>query len=178
MTASSAMPHTAYIGIGSNLGAREEHCERAVALLAGCGGIRVRACSRWYETASAPPGQPDFINGAAEVETELKPQKLLAALQAIEVSLGRPPVRPKGEPRTIDLDLLLYDDLAIELPGLTIPHPGLAKRPFVLLPLCDIAPSLAHPLLGCTVRELASRCRASGAAGRIRRLPEDKERPA
>lgn len=123
-------------------------------MLGECCGVTVCALSKWYETVSVPPGQPDYVNGVAMVETGLGPSELFAVQQEIEVALGRQLLRPKGAPRTIDLDLLFYDDLVIHSDGLEIPHPEIAKRLFVLVPLCDIAPALVHPGLGRTIREL------------------------
>lgn len=146
--------HTAYIGIGSNLSDKLANCERAVSMLGEHCGVTVCVLSKWYETVSVPPGQPDYVNGVAMVETELTPFELFAVQQKIEVRLGREPLHPKGLPRTIDLDLLFYDDLVIHSDGLEVPHPEVAKRLFVLVPLCDIAPLLVHPGIGRTIHEL------------------------
>jgi len=144
---------TAYIGIGSNVGERKEHCLRALALLSE-EGIAVRACSAFYETEPwGVKDQPRFINAAAEIETSLEPQALLRLLKDIEKRIGREETYRWG-PRVIDLDILLYDDLVMDEEGLKIPHPHLHERNFVLKPLSEIAPEKVHPLLGKTVREL------------------------
>lgn len=153
---------TAFIGIGSNLGDRISNCKKAVSLIEQS-GIKIKKLSRWYETEAfgkfGPVDGPPFINGAAEVSTSLSPEELLSALMEIEKSFGRPFPRQKGEPRAIDLDILFYGSLILETKRLQIPHPELAKRLFVLIPLCDIAPALVHPVLGRTVRELKIGCR-------------------
>ena len=142
-----------HIGIGSNLGNREENCLKALDLLSAR-GIIVKKRSSFYETK--PWGledQPEFINMAAEIETGLDPLKLLGTLKSIEAEMGRKRSRRWG-PRVIDLDLLLYDDMVTDCPGLMIPHPLMHEREFVLRPLADIAPDRIHPILKKTVKEL------------------------
>lgn len=135
------------MGLGANLGDRERTIRRAVELLAAEPGIEVVAVSTLRETA--PVGyeeQPDFLNGAVALETELSPQELLARLMAVERELGR--VRaagPRFGPRTIDLDLLLYGQETVAETGLTLPHPRLAERRFVLEPLHELDPGLTLP---------------------------------
>lgn len=167
------MAHTAYIGIGSNLGDRLGNCLLALRMFSEHDSIEVRKVSRWYETEAwgdgGPADDPSYLNAAAELDTSLSAQELLAELLDVERRLGRPHPRPKGLPRAIDLDLLLYDELKLNLPGLTLPHPQLSKRLFVLLPLCDIGPALVHPTLGLTIRDLAVR-RQSAPAGRVKAL--------
>jgi 2-amino-4-hydroxy-6-hydroxymethyldihydropteridine diphosphokinase len=129
----------ARIGLGSNLGDSVSNVTRALDALSEIG--RVVARSHLYRT---PPWgdleQPEFVNAAALVETELQPRALLAALKGIEAALGRVPTRRWG-PRAIDLDILAYDDLELAEPDLTIPHPGLLERAFALGPLAEIDPS-------------------------------------
>jgi len=146
----------AYIGIGSNLGNREENCEKATNLLSRK-GIKVLQCSSFYETE--PWGvkeQPKFINMAVEIETHLEPKELLNALKEIERNLGRSETIRWG-PRIIDLDVLFYDDLVINSPGLEIPHRGIKDREFVLNPLSEIAPHKIHPVLKKSIKEILDR---------------------
>jgi 2-amino-4-hydroxy-6-hydroxymethyldihydropteridine diphosphokinase len=137
----------AFVGLGSNLGDPEELIASAVELLAGEEGIEVLAVSSLRETD--PVGfedQPRFLNGAAELATDLAPRKLLERLLAIERRLGR--IRGEGPrfgPRTIDIDLLLYGEETVQEPGLTLPHPRLHERRFVLEPLAELDPALEVP---------------------------------
>lgn len=144
----------AFIGLGSNLGRREEQIARAIALLTASPDITVLRQAALYETE--PVGmenQPWFLNSAVEVETELAPQELLRRLKELEGRVGRQE-RGRWGPREIDLDLLLYDDLILEEDGLVLPHPELHRRRFVLEPLCELAPALVHPRLGKTLCQL------------------------
>lgn len=149
-----------FIGIGSNLGDRHKNCEAATLRLQTHPHIKNLIKSAWYGTEAVVPeerrtkNEERFINGAACFETDLPPQKLLEFLQEIEAELGRLRTGKKWEPRTIDLDILFYDDLIIDTPQLKIPHPELHKRMFVLRPLCDIAPKLIHPVLKKTAKQL------------------------
>ncbi len=145
-----------YIGIGSNLGNREENCRKAVEGLHEH-GIKVLKSSSMIETA--PWGieeQPKFINMAVEAETRLVPGELLKILKEIESGLGRRPAERWG-PRIIDLDVLFYDDLVMKTTDLEIPHPGIKDREFVLKPLVEIAPDLVHPVFRKTIKELLLR---------------------
>jgi len=137
-----------FIGIGSNEGDRLECISRAVRSLAAVPGVRVARMATIQETepVGGPPQGP-HLNSVVELETDLPPRALLDALQAIERSLGRRPSAERWGPRAIDLDILLYGDRTIEEPGLTIPHPRLAQRRFVLEPLSQLAPELIHPVL-------------------------------
>jgi 2-amino-4-hydroxy-6-hydroxymethyldihydropteridine diphosphokinase len=148
----------AFIAIGSNLGDRRRWCRLAAERLATLPATRLVQASPLVETAPAEgaAGGP-FLNGAAEIETALPPIQLLRELQAIEAALGRPPDRPRGAARTVDLDLLLYGDLRVDEPRLTIPHPRMAERRFVLEPLAAIAPGVRHPVLGQSAAELLAR---------------------
>jgi 2-amino-4-hydroxy-6-hydroxymethyldihydropteridine diphosphokinase len=140
----------AFVGLGSNLGDREALLRRAIAAIAKLPATEVRAVSSFRDTA--PVGivdQPRFLNGAAELETSLPPDELLAGLLEIERRLGRDRRWvPSGGPRTVDLDLLLYGDARISTPGLEIPHPRLAERRFVLEPLAELDPGLEVPAKG------------------------------
>jgi 2-amino-4-hydroxy-6-hydroxymethyldihydropteridine diphosphokinase len=145
----------AYVGLGSNLGDREATVRRAVELLGERRGIEVVAVSTLRETD--PVGneeQPRFLNGAAALEVDLTARALLDELLAIERELGRDRSREtRWGPRTIDLDLLLYGGETLEEPGLTVPHPRLAERQFVLVPLHELEPDLRLPD-GRAVQEL------------------------
>jgi 2-amino-4-hydroxy-6-hydroxymethyldihydropteridine diphosphokinase len=144
---------TIYLSIGSNVGDRETHLARARERLAE-NDVRVLRASGVYETEPRDvPDQSWFLNQVVEAETELFPIQLLSRLQKIERALGRLPTRPKG-PRTIDLDILLYGDAIVSVPGLDIPHPRMDDRRFVLEPLAELAPELRHPRTGRTVREM------------------------
>jgi 2-amino-4-hydroxy-6-hydroxymethyldihydropteridine diphosphokinase len=139
----------AYVGLGSNLGDRGEMIARALGLLTEEDGIRVLAVSTIRETD--PIGiedQPRFLNGAAAVETDLTARELLDRLLTIEQRLGRTRDGPRGGPRTIDLDLLLYGDEVVGEPGLQVPHPRLRERRFVLEPLHELDPELTIPGAG------------------------------
>lgn len=153
----------AWIGLGSNLGDSYRLITTAFARLDQLPGTSLRATSRLYRTEPwGPVPQAFFLNAAAEIETELDAPDLLAALLAIESLCGRERVVRWG-PRTLDLDLLLYDDEVISTPRLTVPHPRLAERAFVLMPLAEIAPDAQVPGFG-QVSELLGRVDASGIA--------------
>ena len=144
----------AYVGLGANLGDREAALRVALELLAAEPEIDVVAVSHVRETD--PVGyvdQPHFLNAAAALETSLPPRALLERLLAVERALGRTRDGPRFGPRTIDLDLLVYADERVDEPGLTIPHPRLHERRFVLEPLADLDPELAVPGRG-RVRDL------------------------
>jgi 2-amino-4-hydroxy-6-hydroxymethyldihydropteridine diphosphokinase len=148
----------AYVGIGANLGAREDTIRRAVDLLAAEEGIDVLAVSTLRETEPwGPVVQPAFLNGAVALETQLGPEALLATLLAVEQVLGRrrDEATARWGPRTIDLDLLLYGDRTIDLPGLTVPHPRLHERRFALEPLAELAPDAEVPGRGAVAELLA-----------------------
>lgn len=139
----------AYIGLGSNLGDPVAQVRRALDALAKCPGSRVITRSALYRSAPmGPQDQPDFVNAVVGMLTTLSAQALLRALVDLERHLGRPVRRARWGPRVIDLDLLVYGTARINEPGLTVPHPGLAERRFVLQPLADIAPDLTVPGLG------------------------------
>lgn len=152
--------HHAYLGLGTNLGDRLHNLQEAVRLLP----LQVRpvAFSPIYET---PPwgylDQPPFLNQVIQADTELSPLQLLAHLKDVETRMGRQANFRYG-PRLIDLDILLYDELIFEAPNLTIPHPRLHERGFILVPLADLAAQYRHPGLGVTIAQLLARVDTQG----------------
>jgi len=149
------MSTTAYVALGSNLGDRQATLDRAVLLLRAQPGVRLKRVSSSYETApvGGPSGQAEYLNAAAEIETDLAPEELLRRLLDIEQQLGRIRGEPNA-PRTLDLDLLLYGDLARPSPNPVLPHPRMNERRFVLVPLAEIAPNAIHPGLKVTIQAL------------------------
>jgi len=149
------MKHTVYLALGTNLGDRLENIQAA--LVALYPDVQVSAESPIYET---PPwgylDQPDFLNQVLMGETDLEPLELIRYLKQLEADLGRLPGVRYG-PRQIDLDILFFNELILETPELTIPHPRLAERAFVLVPLADLAPDLCHPETGETVRDMLNK---------------------
>jgi 2-amino-4-hydroxy-6-hydroxymethyldihydropteridine diphosphokinase len=146
VTYESRLNAEAYIGLGANLGIPKETFERALGLLSAY--AEIISVSRLYR--SEPYGfanQPPFVNAAARISTDLPPLELLKQLKSTEQNLCKKVIRKNG-PRIIDLDLLLYDDLELETKELTLPHPGIMKRDFVLLPLIDLNTDLSHPQWG------------------------------
>ena len=144
--------HTVYLALGSNLDDRLANLKQAVASLSP--QMEVKARSHIYET---PPwgytDQPKFLNQVVKAKTYLAPEPLLKHLKRLEIALGRKTSFPNG-PRLIDMDILFYDDVVLETPLLTLPHPRLHERGFVLLPLMDIAPNLLHPVSKKSVSEM------------------------
>ncbi|WP_457390150.1 2-amino-4-hydroxy-6-hydroxymethyldihydropteridine diphosphokinase [Roseateles sp. P5_E1] len=142
------MSSRAYVGLGANLGADPSATLTQAALrLAALPGSHVAALSSVWRSAPVDAGGPDFLNAVVALDTTLLPIELLDALQAIELAHGRE--RPyRNAPRTLDLDLLLYGELTLDTPRLTLPHPRLGERAFVLRPLLEIAPELVHLAAG------------------------------
>jgi 2-amino-4-hydroxy-6-hydroxymethyldihydropteridine diphosphokinase len=156
----------AYLSLGSNLGDRAANIRECISRLKGCG--KVAGISSLYETEPMELlEQPWFVNCAVELETSLSPHELLACIQTIEADLGRNRVVDKG-PRTIDVDILLYDELIVDEPALQIPHPAMNQRRFVLGPLSEIAPQVLHPRLDKSVAQMLAELR--GTSGQVRRL--------
>ncbi len=152
----------AYIGVGSNLGEPRAQVSQAFAELAQLPGTRVVLTSPIYRSQPfGPVKQPDYANAVVGILTQLDPLVLLSELQAIELARGRPREHERWGPRVIDLDLLVYGQLRRAEPELTVPHPGIVERNFVLYPLADIAPDLQIPGLGRVI-ELKGRVSSEG----------------
>ena len=145
-----------FIGIGSNVGDRRAYYHKALTQIAALPKARLVKTSSLYETEPHGEAKTWYVNGVIEIETEFTPLELLQCLQKIELDLGRKrtPEIKKWAARKIDLDLLLFDNQTIESSTLTVPHPELHKRRFVLLPLAELAPHLTHPRFGVTIVEL------------------------
>ncbi len=163
------MSHTAYLALGSNVGDRAANLRAACVCLSQLGSI-VAASSAYETEPMEVREQPWFLNAVVELQTSLSPENLLREVLSIEKSMGRERTQRKG-PRSIDIDILLYDDLRLHTPGLTIPHPAMQHRMFVLAPLAEIAPDVVHPVLGRTVNELHNDLAAKDPQGQaIRHL--------
>ncbi len=146
------MPNLAYLSLGSNVGDREKNLRAAIRRLKTLG--RVTAVSSFYETEPVEfTEQPWFVNCAVALETSQSASQLMSGVLEIERETGRQRVQKKG-PRIIDIDILLFGDLVVNTPDLTIPHPAMAERRFVLEPLTEIAAQIRHPVLKKTVGEL------------------------
>ena len=151
----------AFIALGSNLGDREQNLFHAIAEIGKLPASRITGLSKFYETS--PVGitdQPAFINAVLRLSTGITPLKLLIYLQQIESVIFERKQQVRWGPRKMDLDLLLYGDQIFEQDNLTVPHPRMAERRFVLQPLSDIAPDLNHPVLGATILELLTTLRS------------------
>ncbi len=153
--------HTAAIALGCNLGNCLATLESALTVLDQTPDITVISHSHWYETRAVGPPQPDYFNGCALLQVGLTPHQLLDTLLQTETKFGRER-RERWGPRTLDLDLLLFNDLVLEAPGLSLPHPAMAERAFVLVPLAEIAPNWVHPGVGREIAELVRMVDCSG----------------
>ncbi|MCB2205448.1 2-amino-4-hydroxy-6-hydroxymethyldihydropteridine diphosphokinase [bacterium] len=159
---SIADPTRVFLGLGSNIGDRKGYLRLALTLIAQLEGTEIEQASSIYETE--PWGEPDqdpFYNAAAEIRTTLAPAELLRAVKDIELRMGRVSTRKNG-PRIIDIDILLYADSVLDEGDLSIPHPFLAQRNFVLEPLREIAGTLRHPVEHRSIDELARLCKDGG----------------
>ena len=147
------MKKLVYLSLGSNLGDREKYLREATSRLGELGVIK--QVSAFYETqpVEVKGEQPWFLNCALAMETELMPLEFLSRMLAVEKSMGRIRTEPKG-PRTIDIDIVFFGNDVLDTPELTVPHPAMHQRRFVLAPLAEIAPAFVHPVLKQTVREL------------------------
>ncbi len=145
----------AYLALGTNLGDRRENLREAVRLLTESDSLRLRLVASLYETApvGGPQEQSDYFNSAISISTRLDAPTLLKHCLDVERMMGRVRKQANG-PRNIDIDMLIYEDLQIELPDLTIPHPRMHLRRFVLTPMVEIAPDLRHPAIGATMKDL------------------------
>lgn len=160
------MPTIAYISLGSNIGDKIESIRKALGMLERAG--RITAVSSLYRTeAVGYPEQEEFLNAVVALETNMSPLSLLATCHVIEDALGRRRLMHWG-PRTIDLDILLYGDKVIDNGELTIPHPLMAERRFVLVPLCEIAPRAVHPVLNKTAEQLLKKLQDPHAVRKFR----------
>ena len=140
---------TCFIGLGSNLGEPSEQVNAGIAAISELEGVRLTGQSSLYRSEPmGPKDQPDYCNAVIRLETELGPLELLAQLQDVEASAGRDRSGPRWGPRTLDLDLLMHGDLRIASKQIQLPHPGIADRNFVLIPLAELAPSVEVPGLG------------------------------
>ncbi len=143
---------TVYLSLGSNLGNRQENLDKALKILSE--RMQVGKVSSIYDTEPIGPiAQPRFLNLAVEVKTRLTPEGLLALVKGVELMMGRH--GRTGEPRTIDIDILLYGNSVVKVQGLEIPHARMMERQFVLVPLAEIAPDAVHPVTKKTIKEMS-----------------------
>ncbi len=162
----------AFLSVGANMGDRLGNCCQGIAALCADGAVQLVARSPFYE--SAPVDYLDqgwFINAALKIRTILAPSDLLIRLQSVQAAAGRKGGGVRFGPRILDLDIILYEDLVLDSPVLTIPHPRMHKRRFVLQPMCDIDPMVMHPVLGRNVQSLLEQL--NGDAQALRPWPCD-----
>ncbi len=158
MPDSQAAYRPVFLSLGSNIGRRRANCLAALNMLAGVDGINILDTSPFYLTEPVDYTEQDwFVNGAVKIGAGIGPFELLAVTQEIQEACGRRKTAIRFGPRALDIDIIFFGDEIISGPGLTIPHPRMHKRRFVLQPICDIDPTVVHPLLGQTVRELLSK---------------------
>ena len=151
------------IALGSNQGDSLAILEKSLSVLAKVPGIMVQSTSSWYQTkpVATPQAQPDYLNGCALLSVEQTPEELLTILQATELQFGRTE-KGKLQPRTLDLDLLLYEDLILNSPNLIVPHPRMVERAFVLVPLAEIAADWIEPQTNLKIAQLLHKVDTSG----------------
>ncbi|HWO43734.1 MAG TPA: 2-amino-4-hydroxy-6-hydroxymethyldihydropteridine diphosphokinase [Candidatus Eisenbacteria bacterium] len=150
----SAVTHQVYVGVGSNVGNKKENFFEALSRVAKLPDTKIIKESSLYDSEPLGDSKEWYVNGAIEIETKFKPEMLLKKFKNIERAMGRKKVRKRWGSRIIDLDILLYDALVVKKKNLRIPHPEMANRKFVLVPLSEIAPQVVHPELGMTISEL------------------------
>lgn len=148
-----ALQGVAAVALGSNLGDSFATLEAALLALSEIPGVSLQARSHWYRTVALGPPQPEYLNGCVLLEALFSPQEVLRKLLMIETQFGRVR-RQRWGPRSLDLDLLLYDDLILDTPTLQLPHPRMHQRAFVLVPLAEIAPRWREPVSGNTIAQL------------------------
>lgn len=156
-----------YIGLGSNIGNKSENVRQALKLISQIDSTKVKKVSSFYKTE--PVGYEDqdwFINAVAEIETDLSPETLLETLKNIEKLIGRKD-RIRWGPREIDIDILFYDLITVNIPHLIIPHPLLHERAFVLVPLAEIAGDFVHPIMNKTISELLKELKSQKAVNAL-----------
>jgi len=176
MFGSAGLSADAAIALGGNLGDSAQIITNAITVMDTVPGTQVVARSHFYKTAPVGPPQPDYVNACITVKTTLSPRDLLKQLLLVENQFGRVRKERWGA-RSLDLDLLLYGDRIIEVPKLSVPHPRLHERPFVLTPLMDIAAQWQHPLLHKSVEQLFSELSAQGLMTGVERLVSYESQP-
>ncbi|OGP73412.1 MAG: 2-amino-4-hydroxy-6-hydroxymethyldihydropteridine diphosphokinase [Deltaproteobacteria bacterium RBG_16_49_23] len=165
------MGHIVYIGIGSNLGDKIAHCEKAISEILNIDRHRLLSRSSLFKTRPIGYTAQDwFVNGVIKLESDLEPHDLFRALKDVESRLGRAETFRWG-PREIDLDILLYDDRIIQTENLQIPHPHMHERQFVLIPLVEIEPELIHPVLKKSVQNLLKEAKEDQGVEKLKSFP-------